>query len=82
MRNQRVLEQSQVDFNVHNANEHATQRRFVYVHRWQLHGLVIWDNRAVMYRARPFDRNQVRDMYRTTVADSAPSLPPSLPPPL
>ncbi|MAP12285.1 MAG: 2,4-dichlorophenoxyacetate dioxygenase, partial [Gammaproteobacteria bacterium] len=36
--------------------------------------LVMWDNRAVMHRAREYDRNQVRDMRRTTVADSAPTL--------
>ena len=26
--------------------EHATQPKFVYVHKWTLHDLVIWDNRA------------------------------------
>ncbi len=54
--------------------EHATQRKFVYSHQWQQHDLVMWDNRAVMHRAREYDRNQVRDMRRTTVADSAPTL--------
>ena len=54
--------------------EHATQRQFVYAHRWQQFDLVMWDNRATMHRARPFDRNQVRDMHRTTVADCAPTL--------
>ena len=49
--------------------EHATQRQFVYVHRWRAHDLVIWDNRRTMHRARPFDDvNEVRDMRRTTVA--------------
>ncbi len=48
--------------------EHATQRQFVYAHEWKQWDLVIWDNRATMHRARPFDASQIRDMHRTTVA--------------
>ena len=48
--------------------EHATQRRFVYAHVWRRWDLVMWDNRATMHRARPFDAAEVRDMHRTTVA--------------
>ena len=55
-------------------NEHATQPQFVYRHRWQQHDLVMWDNRVLMHRARRYDHTQVRDMHRTTVADSAPTL--------
>ena len=54
--------------------EHATQREYVYSHRWRPHDLVIWDNRAVMHRARRYDHTKRRDMHRTTVADSAPTL--------
>jgi len=54
--------------------EHATQRAFVYAHRWRPFDLVMWDNRVVMHRGRRFDETQVRDMHRTTVADSAPTL--------
>jgi alpha-ketoglutarate-dependent 2,4-dichlorophenoxyacetate dioxygenase len=54
--------------------EHATQRRFVYAHRWRAHDLVMWDNRVVMHRARRYPHEAVRDMRRTTVADSAPTL--------
>jgi alpha-ketoglutarate-dependent 2,4-dichlorophenoxyacetate dioxygenase len=49
-------------------NEHATQRAFVYAHVWNQWDLVMWDNRATMHRARPFDAKEVRDMHRTTVA--------------
>jgi len=49
-------------------NEHATQREFVYVHRWRPFDLVIWDNRQTMHRVRRFDDREVRDMRRTTVA--------------
>ncbi len=48
--------------------EHATQRQFVYAHAWKQWDLVMWDNRATMHRARPFDPKEVRDMHRTTVA--------------
>ena len=48
--------------------EHATQREFVYTHRWQLNDLVIWDNRRTMHRARPFPSDEPRDMRRTTLA--------------
>jgi alpha-ketoglutarate-dependent 2,4-dichlorophenoxyacetate dioxygenase len=48
--------------------EHATQRKFVYAHEWKQWDLVMWDNRATMHRARPFDASEVRDMHRTTVA--------------
>ncbi len=47
--------------------EHATQRQFVYAHTWAQWDLVVWDNRATMHRARPFDPKEVRDMHRTTV---------------
>jgi alpha-ketoglutarate-dependent 2,4-dichlorophenoxyacetate dioxygenase len=48
--------------------EHATQREFVYSHSWKAHDLVMWDNRSTMHRARRFDRNEVRDVRRTTLA--------------
>jgi alpha-ketoglutarate-dependent 2,4-dichlorophenoxyacetate dioxygenase len=55
--------------------EHATQREFVYRHRWRLHDLVVWDNRCTMHRACPFeDRSYKRDVRRVTLQDSAPTL--------
>jgi len=54
--------------------EHATQRRFVAVHEWRLHDLVMWDNRVTMHRARRYPADQVRDLHRTTIADVAPTL--------
>jgi alpha-ketoglutarate-dependent 2,4-dichlorophenoxyacetate dioxygenase len=54
--------------------EHATQPRFVYVHKWTLHDLVMWDNRQTMHRVRRYDDTQPRDMRRTTVAGSAPTV--------
>ncbi len=48
--------------------EFATGERFVYSHEWRVNDLVIWDNRTTMHRARRFDRNEVRDVRRTTLA--------------
>jgi alpha-ketoglutarate-dependent 2,4-dichlorophenoxyacetate dioxygenase len=55
-------------------NEHATQRRFVYAHRWKPADLVMWDNRVTMHRARRYDHTQVRDMRRTTLTNEVSSL--------
>ncbi len=55
-------------------NEHATQPKFVYVHKWALHDLIIWDNRQTMHRVRRYDESQPRDMRRTTVAGDAPTV--------
>ncbi len=50
--------------------EHATQREFVYTHKWRTGDLVIWDNRTTMHRARPYDDIAYpRDLRRTTVTD-------------
>jgi alpha-ketoglutarate-dependent 2,4-dichlorophenoxyacetate dioxygenase len=54
--------------------EHATQPRFVYVHRWRQWDLVMWDNRQMMHRVRRYDESQPRDMRRTTVAGDAPTV--------
>jgi alpha-ketoglutarate-dependent 2,4-dichlorophenoxyacetate dioxygenase len=54
--------------------EHATQPEFVYVHKWRLHDLVMWDNRQTMHRVRRYDQSQPRDMRRATVAGTAPTV--------
>jgi alpha-ketoglutarate-dependent 2,4-dichlorophenoxyacetate dioxygenase len=51
--------------------EHATQPQFVYSHAWTTDDLVMWDNRQTMHRGRRFDRNEVRDVRRTTLAGHA-----------
>src|ERR671935_1921676 len=50
--------------------EHATQRERVYRHAWRVGDLVIWDNRATMHRARPFeDTRHRRELRRVTTLD-------------
>ena len=51
--------------------EHATQPQFVYLHKWTLHDLVMWDNRQTMHRVTRFNESQPRDMRRTTIAGTA-----------
>jgi alpha-ketoglutarate-dependent 2,4-dichlorophenoxyacetate dioxygenase len=53
---------------------HATQREFVYSHRWRIGDLVIWDNRCTMHRGRPHDEAQPRDLRRATTLDTASTL--------
>jgi alpha-ketoglutarate-dependent 2,4-dichlorophenoxyacetate dioxygenase len=59
--------------------EHATQPEFTYAHHWRVHDLVMWDNRTVMHRARPFaDLQEVRDLRRTSIKGKGVSTAPAL----
>ena len=50
--------------------EHATRPEFVYRHQWRVGDLMIWDNRATMHRARPFDDAKYRrELRRVTTLD-------------
>ena len=54
---------------LHDLNEHATRRQFVYSHKWRKGDLVIWDNRDTMHRGRPHDESRRRDLRRATTLD-------------
>src|SRR4051812_45817057 len=55
--------------------EHATQREFVYTHKWQVGDVVVWDNRTTMHRARRYeDVKYARDLRRTTWTDGVPTV--------
>ena len=55
--------------------EHATESRFVHVHEWRRHDLVMWDNRQTMHRVRRFRQTEeVRDMRRTTIKGDGPTV--------
>ena len=49
--------------------EHATQREFVYTHRWQVGDLVMWDNTATVHRGRYFDLGARRELRRATTQE-------------
>jgi alpha-ketoglutarate-dependent 2,4-dichlorophenoxyacetate dioxygenase len=53
----------------------ATQAQYVYTHSWRQHDAVLWDNRAVVHRGRPFARDKYpRVMIRTTIAGDGPTV--------
>jgi len=56
--------------------ESATRPELVYTHRWKPWDLVMWDNRCMLHRGRPWDENRFRRvMHRTTVAGDGPTVP-------
>ena len=54
--------------------EHATQRQFVYAHRWRKGDLVIWDNRCLLHRAvANYDMGKYRRvLHRSVVRGTVP----------
>jgi alpha-ketoglutarate-dependent taurine dioxygenase len=48
--------------------EHACRPPRVIEHRWQPGDIVMWDNRCVVHRARPYDPSQARVMKHTRIA--------------
>lgn len=58
--------------------ESAAQPPRVYTHTWTVGDLLIWDNRCVMHRARPYDFNEARVLQATRIAgDPASELAPT-----
>jgi taurine dioxygenase len=48
--------------------KHIAMPQFAYRHRWQLHDIIIWDNRCTNHLAvGDYDRSQVRHMEKITV---------------
>lgn len=59
---------------VEELTNHATQRQFVYSHRWRVKDLVMWDDRCTLHRGTDFDdQRYARDMRRATVSDVGPT---------
>ena len=57
---------------VRELTEYTTQPQFVYQHRWNSGDLIMYDNRAVMHRARPYPSfTHPRDMRAIRVFDVA-----------
>ena len=48
--------------------DEATRREFVYTHKWRTGDAVMWDNRAMLHRGRPWDYAKERSIVRTTIS--------------
>lgn len=48
--------------------DEATRPEFVYTHKWRTGDAVMWDNRAMLHRGRPWDYAKERSMVRTTIS--------------
>jgi alpha-ketoglutarate-dependent 2,4-dichlorophenoxyacetate dioxygenase len=48
--------------------DEATRLEFVYSHKWREGDAVMWDNRAMLHRGRPWNYMQERSMVRTTIS--------------
>ena len=50
----------------------ARQPQFRYVHKWQPHDLLMWDNRSVLHRAAGYDSlRHIRDLRQVRLVDQA-----------
>jgi alpha-ketoglutarate-dependent 2,4-dichlorophenoxyacetate dioxygenase len=57
---------------------HTTRPGTAYQHHWKQWDLVMWDNRCVLHRGRPWDASKyARVMRRTTIAGVGPTAEPS-----
>jgi alpha-ketoglutarate-dependent 2,4-dichlorophenoxyacetate dioxygenase len=57
---------------------HTTRPGTEYQHHWKQWDLVMWDNRCVLHRGRPWDASKyARIMRRTTIAGAGPTAEPS-----
>jgi alpha-ketoglutarate-dependent 2,4-dichlorophenoxyacetate dioxygenase len=53
---------------------HTTQDIFVYTHQWTVGELIIWDNRRILHRGRPWDEeSEARDVRRSSTAGTGPT---------
>lgn len=59
---------------IRDLTEAATRPHLVYAHKWRPFDVVMWDNRQTLHRVRRFDESRPRDMRRTTVAGTGPTV--------
>ncbi len=46
----------------------ATRPEFIYQHNWRQGDVLMWDNRAMMHRGRPWPHLEPRSVVRTTIS--------------
>jgi len=47
--------------------DHVTAPGHTYLHRWQPGDIIMWDNRCILHRGRPWPDDQPRHIVRTTI---------------
>jgi alpha-ketoglutarate-dependent 2,4-dichlorophenoxyacetate dioxygenase len=47
--------------------DRATAAQYTYLHRWQSGDVIMWDNRCVLHRGRPWPADKPRRVVRTTI---------------
>jgi alpha-ketoglutarate-dependent 2,4-dichlorophenoxyacetate dioxygenase len=48
--------------------EHTTVPGRTYLHRWQPGDIIMWDNRCILHRGRPWPEDKPRHVVRTTIS--------------
>lgn len=48
--------------------EHTTAPGHTYLHRWQPGDVIMWDNRCILHRGRPWPEDRPRHVVRTTIS--------------
>jgi alpha-ketoglutarate-dependent 2,4-dichlorophenoxyacetate dioxygenase len=48
--------------------DETTRPEHVYAHQWRQGDVLMWDNRAMLHRGRPWDYTRERSMVRTTIS--------------
>ncbi|MGR8946866.1 MAG: TauD/TfdA dioxygenase family protein, partial [Gammaproteobacteria bacterium] len=46
----------------------ACQPPRLYQHTWKVGDVIVWDNRCLLHRARPYDTSQARVMMHTRIS--------------
>ena len=58
---------------VEDLSAHATRPELVYSHHWSVGDVVVWDNRCLLHRVRPYDNDKfLRYMRRTQIKEDGP----------
>ena len=72
------LSEDESEAMLHELLENACRPPRVYTHTWQVGDTVVWDNRCMMHRARPYDANFPRVLRGTRISgDRATELAPT-----
>lgn len=61
------MEQAAAEALIARLNDFITQPPRVYTHHWQVGDVVVWDNRCLLHRARPYDYHETRIMMHTRI---------------